>query len=553
MISVEGVRAWEAHGLSDLLTAAADAYGNTPVLRYGDRSISYEELAADVGALTRGLWRCGISPGDRVGIILEDVPEAVTSIVAASVLGCPPIVLSVRNTPHELETLLNAGGASAVITQTASSNGNLVERYAPVFTKGDDGEFDVPTLRLLVGVSEGGLDEYRGDLAGVDIVHYDDIATDTDDSDLTEAVEDAVSAVRPGDTAVVLFTSGTTSAPKAVIRTHRNLIPHAVDAAEWYEISEGDVLLNAYPIASAAGILRFLMAVAAGGTCLLQDHYTLESTMEFLVDGEVNYISGPDTIYKDLLEHPRSSEVDTESLDRVFVSMGGGLDVEFGETVEEAFETPIENAYGLTEANPLALRTRRDQPFDARVRPGGQTGYGTEVRLDGVGEQGEICLRGISVTPGYENNEAANEAAFDDDGWFHTNDAGYEETIDGEAFCFFANRSDAMFQVGSFNVSPVEIEVCLRDHPSVGWAGAAGIEHDRLGAVPAALVTTTAKVSPEAITEFCSSRLSNQKVPRTVFIIDESEIPYKVGHHGRKIDRDKLADVLAAKTGSSAE
>lgn len=553
MVGVEAAREWEEHGLSELLTAAADTYGDTPVLQYGDQAISYAELKADVWGLARGLWGCGLRPGDRVGIILEDIPEAITSITATSILGCPPIVLSVRNTPHELEYLLNAGGASAVITQTNSSNGDLFERYASVFTRTDNSEFDVPTLRWLIGVSDVGLDEHNESIAALDVFDFDELPCDHDGCESSETVERALSAVTPDDTAVVLFTSGTTSAPKAVIRTHRNLIPHAVDAAEWYEISEGDVLLNAYPIASAAGILRFLMAVAAGATCLLQGHYTLESTIEFLVDGGVNYISGPDTIYKDLLEHPLSSEVDTGSLDRVFVSMGGGLDVEFGETVEDAFETPIENAYGLTEANPLVLRTLQDHPFDARVRPGGQTGYGTEVRLDGTDEQGEICLRGIAVTPGYENDGAANEAAFDDDEWFHTNDVGYEESIGRETFCFFATRLDAMFQVGSFNVSPVEIEACLREHPSVAWAGAASIDHDRLGAVPAALVTTTDEVELEAITEFCASRLSDQKVPRTIFVIDESEIPYKVGHHGRKIDRDRLADLLAEKIVSPGE
>lgn len=546
MLNPAEPREWEERGMFELISSAAAAYGDTPVLRYGERTISYAQLETAVREVAAGFWTRGLRPGDRIAIILEDIPEAVLSITAASALGCPPVVLSVRNTPHELEYLLNAGKATAVVTQAESSTGNLLERFAPVLSRQSD-EFEVPTLEMVIGVSRGTTDVGGVAIESPEPIEFDSLVADGVSASASPDLERAVSSFSSDDTAAILFTSGTTSTPKAVIRTHQNLLPHAVDAAAWYSISEGDVLLNAYPIASAAGILRYLMAVARGGTCLLQDHYTLENTMELLVDGGVNYLSGPDTIYKDILDHPRASEIDTDSLDRVFLSMGGGLDVEFGSTVEELFETPIENAYGLTEANPLVLRTLEDHPFEARVRPGGRTGYGTEVRLDGKDGSGEICLRGISVTPGYENNEAANEAAFDDEGWFHTSDEGYRRTEGDEEFYFFTNRSDAMFQVGGFNVSPVEVEECLREHPAIDWAGVAGIDHDRLGAVPAAAVTTTDDVTPAEITEFCESRLSGQKVPRTVFVVDESDIPFKVGHHGRKIDRSQLAELLAEK------
>jgi fatty-acyl-CoA synthase len=289
------------------------------------------------------------------------------------------------------------------------------------------------------------------------------------------------------------------------------------------------------------------MSVSSGATCIVQGHYTIETTMGYLSEGAVNYLSGPDTIFKDLLERSDFPEIETEPLERVFLSMGGGLDIEFGERVESKLQTPVENAYGLTEANPLLLRTRRDHPFKARVRPGGKTGYGVEVRLNGEGSSGEICVRGVSVTSGYENNSAATDAAFDDNRWFHTNDQGREDSFGGKHFRFFVNRADAMFQVGGSNVSPVEVEARLRDHPAVEWAGVAGIDHERLGCVPGALVTTSEEVDPASLTKFCESRLSSQKVPRTVFIIDDDEIPYSTGAHGRKIDRAGITEVLVAK------
>lgn len=539
-------REWEERRLIDLVSLAAAEYDDAPVLRFGDGEMTYAGLESRVGDLMEGLWSTGLRPGDRVGIVMEDLPEAIVSIVAASALGCPPLVLSVRNTPHELAYLLNEGGASTVMTQTDASNGNTLQRYDVVF-QGRDEELSVPTLERVVAVSDGKSPANPASLKGIDVNDYRDLTAAGAQCEHSSEVQEAVDGVSPDDTALVLFTSGTTSAPKAVVRTHRNLLPHAVDAASWYELTPGEVLLNAYPIPSAAGVLRFLMTVSSGATCILQGHYTIETTMSYLREGAVTYLSGPDTIFKDILERPAAAEIDTGPLERIFLSMGGGLDVAFGEEVETTFETPVENAYGLTEANPLVLRTRREHPFEARVRPGGMTGYGTEVRLDGEGSQGEICIRGVSVTPGYENNEAATDSAFDDEGWFHTNDQGQEESFNGQEFRFFANRADAMFQVGGFNVSPVEVEACLREHPAVRWAGVAGIDHDRLGAVPGALVTISKEVDPRSLTEFCESRLSDQKVPRTIFVIDDDEVPYSTGTHGRKIDRAGIRDLLATK------
>jgi fatty-acyl-CoA synthase len=545
-------QAWEARRLIDLISSAADEYGDATLFEYRDTETSYAAFESRVWQLMEGLWSAGLRPAERVGIVMEDIPEAVVATVATSSLGCPPLVLSARNTPHELAHLLNAGDANTVIVQRQVSNSDLLERHSAVFD-GTDDEFRVPTLERVVSVSgdEGAADP--APLDGVEFVDYRTLVSTGTDVDRSPAVMAAVDDVAPDDVALTLFTSGTTSAPKAVIRTNRNLLPHAVDAASWYGISSGDVLLNAYPIPSAAGVLRFLMTVAGGATCILQDHYTLETTMAYLTHGAVTHLSGPDTVFKDILEHPEASDMETDPLERIFLSMGGGLDIEFGRRAESTFATPIENAYGLTEANPLLLRTRREDPFEARVRPGGKTGYGTEVRLDGEGTRGEICVRGISVTPGYENDPSSTDAAFDEDGWFHTNDQGRAATIDGDRFVFFSDLADAMFQVGGFNVSPVEVEACLREHPAVEWAGVAGLDHERLGAVPAAIVTTTEDVRPAELTEFCESRLSDQKVPRTVFIIEEDEIPYSTGAHGRKIDRAGIGELLADRVASAGD
>lgn len=530
---------WTDARVWDLVRYASDNFGAEIALTLGKQRYTYADLEAEVKAFAHGLWQEGHRPDDRIGVLVGDIPEAIIAILAGMAMGSPVVLLSTRNTPHELEHLLETANVSTVITEKHSAAGDLLERNTRVLSLEPPQESEVSAVASIDRVISIGEDSRTISFASV---------TRQEPAD-RQGVKNAMASVDATDTAAILFTSGTTSKPKAVIRTHRNLIPHAVDAAEWYGITRGEGLVNAYPISSAAGVLRALMAISRGATSMLQGSYDVDRTIALLSEGGVGYLSGPDTVFRDLLEHDAITEIDTESLQRVFMSMGGGLDVEFGERVEAVFETPIENAYGLTEANPLVLRTKATHPFEARVRPGGHPGYQTEVRLDGDDSaQGEICIRGISVTPEYENNPEANAAAFDDAGWFYTDDTGFESSFSGKTFTIFAHRADAMFQVGSFNVSPREVEACLLDHPGVSWAGVASVPHGRLGQVPAAAVTAVdATLTAEDLTAFCEARLSSYKVPRTIFLVDESEIPYMEGHHGRKLSRDDLQTLIETK------
>jgi fatty-acyl-CoA synthase len=198
----------------------------------------------------------------------------------------------------------------------------------------------------------------------------------------------------------------------------------------------------------------------------------------------------------------------------------------------------------MTETNPMILRNALDDPFDACVRPGGRIAPGVEVRVvdpetgaeRATGEEGEIVVRGPTVTRGYYADPQASAAAFRD-GWFHTGDLGVRT---GDGFVFYVGRLKDMLKVGGFNVAPQEIESLLLAHGSVEDAAVTGAPDARLGEVPVAFVRLRAQaaVAPEALIAWCRARIANFKVPRAVHVVET--LPYHTAAHGAKLQRHVL-------------
>jgi fatty-acyl-CoA synthase len=508
-----------------------------------------------------------------VAVLAEDRPEWVYAAFGAAVLGVDPVFLTTGYSSRGLRHAVEATDATTLIVQdrTAGGDRDLLAEYAPLFLgeAASDREADrsvADELERVVTIEP--TRTYDG------TVEFEALL---DAGRANDGVPDErIDAVEPTDTAAILFTSGTTSAPKAVVRTHRNLLPHAVDLGEWYDIAVGDALLDLFPNPSISATNQLLMALTHGGTYHLLDGYDADRVVDAAADVPFAWLSGVDTMFKELLERPDVEAVDTSALQRVLVALVGGVDPGLGHRAEAVFDAPVENAYGMSETNAFTLRSKPDDPFEIRLHPGGTPAYKTGLRVDGLaGESngddeedgagdgnpdeaasangsaeraedlvGELLVKGITVTPGYDRDEAATEAAFDEDGWFRTGDGGSLRRVDGDYYFVFDGRLDDVFQVGGNNVSPSEVEAVIAERDDVAWAGVTRLDHDRLGAVPAAFVTAeAADVDPEAVTEHCVARLASYKVPRTVFVIEPSQVPTEPGVNGEKIRRDRLREV----------
>jgi fatty-acyl-CoA synthase len=554
---------WEDLTLVDLLEYGAANYDGT-ALRYHGKEISFDKLDRRCRAAADGLRAQGVRPGDRVAVLIEDRPEWVYTVFGTALAGAVPVFLSTGYSVRELRHAIDVTGTSVLVAQDETDHGSLLTTYGQLF-------FEQPDV-----VSEATLD-VENSVANVltTVVEIDPVGERSEaigfDALLDEGrdVEGVPSAVRsdidPDDRAAILFTSGTTSMPKAAVRTHRNLVAHAVDMGNWYDRSEGDELLDLFPNPSITATNQLLMSLAHGCRYELLDHYDPDLAVERMAKRNLNWIAGVDTMFKDLLDEDLD-ELDFGAVDRVALALVGGIDPDLGERIEETFEAPIENPYGMTETNAFLLRSRAGQPFEVRLHPGGQPGYKTGVKVDietedadgtdegsvegseseGEKHVGELRVKGITVTPGYYNNERATEGAFDRNGWLHTDDvATLREHEFGYTF-HFSGRLDDMFQVGGNNVAPAEVESCIAERDDISWAGVVGIPHDRLGSVPAAFITVEDghTVTPETVTEYCGEQLASYKVPRTVFVIEPDEIPVKEGVNGKKLRRDRLREMV---------
>jgi long-chain acyl-CoA synthetase len=327
------------------------------------------------------------------------------------------------------------------------------------------------------------------------------------------------------DTAVVLYTSGTTGTPKGAELTHDNLLRNVEASIGVFGLAEGAVTLGALPLFHAFGQTCALNAtLAVGGTLTLIPRFDGTKALEVLERDGVTVFEGVPTMYAAMLHSPRAAETDTSTLE-VCVSGGAAMPVELMRAFEAQFATQVLEGYGLSETSPVASFNRRD-----RERKPGSIGLpleGVEMRVvdaDGrevaQGEVGEIAIRGHNVMKGYWQRADATAEVLDGDGWFRTGDIG---RVDDDGYFFIVDRKKDLVIRGGYNVYPREVEEVLYEHPAVREAAVIGIPHDELGEEVAAAVALKdgADSSAADLRAFVKERVAAYKYPRVVWLVDE--------------------------------
>ena len=335
---------------------------------------------------------------------------------------------------------------------------------------------------------------------------------------------DGVEPRETQDTAVLLYTSGTTGTPKGAELTHGNITSNIDAVLDLFEFESHDVIFGGLPLFHAFGQTCALNAgVAAGATLTMLPRFNPGAALEIIQRDGVTIFEGVPTMYTALLNHPERAEFDTATL-RLCVSGGAALPVEVLRGFEAAFNCVILEGYGLSETSPVASFNHPDRPR----KPGsiGTPIEGVEIKLvdeDGNevpdGEVGEIAIRGPNVMKEYwERPDATAEVMRD--GWFHTGDMA---TRDGDGFLFIVDRKKDMIIRGGYNVYPREIEEVLYEHPAVLEVAVVGLPHAELGEeVGAAVVLREdAGVSAEDLRDHVKSQVAAYKYPRHVWFLDE--------------------------------
>jgi long-chain acyl-CoA synthetase len=324
------------------------------------------------------------------------------------------------------------------------------------------------------------------------------------------------------DTAVILYTSGTTGTPKGAELTHANLRQNAaVTISTLIDLTHEDVVVGCLPLFHAFGQTCALnAAVAAGAAVTLVARFDPATVLKVIERDRATVFEGVPTMFVAMLS-AGPTVADTSTL-RVCISGGAALPVEILKGFSEAFRVPILEGYGLSETSPVASFNHV-----GRTRAGsiGHAVAGVEMRIVddagaevAPGEIGEIAIRGHNVMRGYWNRPEATAEAIRD-GWFHSGDLG---RVDEDGFFFIVDRKKELIIRGGFNVYPREIEEVLYEHPAVLEAAVIGIPHATHGEEIAACIALKpgADATPDQLREFAKERVAAYKYPRVVWLVD---------------------------------
>jgi long-chain acyl-CoA synthetase len=326
------------------------------------------------------------------------------------------------------------------------------------------------------------------------------------------------------DTAVILYTSGTTGTPKGAELTHDNLRRNAEVASSLFDYKAGDVVLGALPLFHSFGQTCSLnCAIRAGGTLTLLPRFDPAKALEIVERDKVTVFLGVPTMYSAMLHDDSADSADTSCLQ--FCGSGGAaMPVEVMKAFEEKFGCKVLEGYGLSETSPVASFNHPD-----KERKAGSIGTpieGVEMKVvdeDGKdlaqGEVGEIVIRGHNVMKGYWNKPDATAEAIKD-GWFYSGDMAQ---VDEDGYFFIVDRKKDMIIRGGYNVYPREIEEVLYEHPAVREVAVLGMPHEELGEEVGAAVALKegCEATEEELRDHAKEQVASYKYPRKIWFVDE--------------------------------
>ncbi len=501
--------------LANNLVRSADALPHRPAIRLDETILTYADLDSGSAQAAGLLRERGVRPGDRVAIMLPNIPEF--AVVYYGVLRAGAVVVPMNPLLKEREVAYYLGDSEARLI--FAWQGFADEAVAGAERVGADCVL-VDADCVLVDASAA-----SGRSAAESAVKRPE-PRGTAFADLLAAATPVADVVdRDGsDTAVLLYTSGTTGQPKGAELTHANLMTNVdIMVTDLCRVRSHDVIFGGLPLFHSFGQTCGLNTAVSAGACLtLVARFSPEKVLEVLQRDRVTVFEGVPTMYVSLLAHEHRNRYDVSAL-RVCVSGGAALPVEVLRGFEEAFGCVILEGYGLSETSPVASFNHPDR----ERKPGS---IGTPIRgvamrvLDEqgidvpLGEVGEIAIRGHNVMKGYWRRADATAEVIRD-GWFRTGDLA---RVDEDGYFFIVDRKKDLIIRGGYNVYPREIEEVLYEHPAVAEAAVVGVPDASLGEeVGAAVVLKPGAVATaEDIQDYVKRQVAAYKYPRHVWILD---------------------------------
>ena len=503
----------------DLLARTAQNSKNAAAIHFFGRTLSWSEVDDITDSLATGLINHGVASGDRIGLLMQNVPQYMLSLVAIWKAGAVAVPINPMLTPKDVRFIVNDSDASALIGLDS-----LVERLVS-----DDSVEAFPALLVVTTTA----DEYA--TAWPEVLTLPRPSTVPHSIEWGRLLGDAggprpfppVTADQP---AVLTYTSGTTGPPKGAVNTHANVVFASRFYEQWAKLDQADVVLGIAPLFHITGLVAHIgPSIVTGAALVLGYRFEVNLIADLIEQYRPTFTIGAITAFIALMTDPVVKGRDLSSLTTVY-SGGAPIAPTTVEDFERTFGPYIHNIYGLTEATGPCLAV----PLGARAPVDPTTGAlaagipvcNTEVKIvreDGTaaprGEPGELAMRGPQVVPGYWRRDAETANAIRD-GWLYTGDVAVQ---DDAGWFYIVDRLKDQINASGFKVWPREVEDALVSHPDVVEAAVVGVPDEYRGETVKAFVvlTTGSAVSPEELIRFSRERLAAYKYPRFVEIVDE--------------------------------
>jgi long-chain acyl-CoA synthetase len=475
--------------LASIVTESAARVPDSPAVRLGGGELSYAELDERSARLATLLREKGLQEDDRVGVMLPNVLEFPISYYGVLRAGGIVVPMNVLLKRREIAFYLEDSGAKLLLA------------WHGFAAEARDGAAD----------------------AGVEPVEVEPesfaamLAEHEPTAGLAETAED--------DTAVILYTSGTTGKPKGAELTHLNLHRNAdVASRTTCEIEAGDIVFGGLPLFHSFGQTVGMNAtLMVGATLTLVPKFDPAEALETIQRDGVTHFYGVPTMYGALLHHPERESYDTSTL-RQCITGGASMPVEVLRGFEEAFGAIVLEGYGLSETSPVSSSNHPEM----ERKPGsiGTPLEGVEMKVVDEddnevpqGEVGEIVIRGHNIMKGYWQRPDATAEAMRG-GWFHSGDMA---RIDEEGYFYIVDRKKDLIIRGGYNVYPREVEEVLYEHPKIREAAVLGVPHDEWGEeIGAAVVLHEGEeLGSEEVSAYVKERIAAYKYPRIVWFLDD--------------------------------
>lgn len=453
------------------------------------RKISYGELGPIVEGVARRLQEAGVRAGDRVLLVAENSVALAVCILAVSRLDAWSATVNARLSAREIENFLSHSGARRALYFSAVS----------------------PQAKA------------HGEQRGAQVVDWPGIGElmlgPLNEATNPEPVEeDAAKQV-----AAMVYTSGTTGAPKAVMLTHANLIFIGNNNLRMRRMVPEDVIYGVLPLSHVYGLSALLVASMLSGAALrLVARYQPEALAKSLAEEGITVMHGAPAMYAKLLEWSESNGIPLKAPHlRVAQSGGAPLTMPLKQGFEKAFGLVLQNGYGMTEASPSICQTRLDEPReDCSVGPAIP---GIEVKLHGAEASeegvGELCVRGPNVMKGYYRAPELTAETITEDGWLHTGDLA---RFDPDGAVAIVGRSKELIIRSGFNVYPIEVEQVLNAYPDVVQSAVVGRTVEGNEEVVAFVERAQeASIDLDALRAHLKANLSPYKIPSEIVVLDQ--------------------------------